>query len=132
VAFPVIFNKVCAGRTFFQSVLVELQLNEGTELDGLYKTVMEKKKKLLEPGDDTLSTPYYPHVSLYYGEKSAEGRETMVRELVQRGAVKMADGDANVTVAGVEGGFRVTEIWIVDCNGPVESWKALKKISLFG
>jgi len=39
---PITFNKVCTGQTYFQSVLVELELKVGSTLDELYQAVVKK------------------------------------------------------------------------------------------
>jgi len=106
-------------------------------LDGLYKRVVENLKKaagdtdgLKTEIDKRFTMPYYPHVSLYYGDVSMETREAIIEGLVRRGTVEMAYGHPPVTVAGVDGGFHVAEIWIAECEGPVETWKILEKIKI--
>lgn len=87
--------------------------------------------------------PAFPHLSLYYvGEEEAHVRARYLQELEREGVVRHSgDGlSAALWCAGEDGvgrgggavleGFTGTQIWIVDCEGPVEGWRVLDKILL--
>jgi len=134
---PIKFNKVCTGKTFFQSVLIELQLTEGDELDRLHRQVVDRNRAAFEissggSGDKTIlnpSLPYYPHISLFYGNPSMEVKEEIVKSLIARYVATLTGSDPPVAVAGVTS-FEVVSIWIVRTDGPVEIWEVLKKVAL--
>ncbi|KAG9010492.1 hypothetical protein FRB94_010257 [Tulasnella sp. JGI-2019a] len=133
---PITFNKVCAGQSYFQSVLVELEIKDGSTLDELYKATLKKNEGLVK-GEDASSElggrflrPFYPHLSLYYGEVSAEVRSAIIKGLVDEGKVQPAGVHSPLTIVGVEGGFQVTDIWVVKCDGPTRDWQVLEKIKL--
>lgn len=139
---PVTFRKVCTGKHVFRTVLIEIGMGEGEGegLSALYKSVVERNVEILkERGADTFgalasldasassSSAYYPHLSLYYGGASMDKKQAIVDDLYRTGVVR---GDPAVTIAGVEGGFNVAEIWIVDTGGPIASWNVVRKIEL--
>ncbi|KAG8858507.1 hypothetical protein FRB96_005178 [Tulasnella sp. 330] len=133
---PITFNKVCAGRSYFQSVLVELKLTAGSTLEELYNAVLGLDEGLLA-GANTQSEegsrylrPYYPHLSLFYGDVPMEAREAIIKDLIEEGQVESVDGYPPLTIVGVEGGFLVVELWIVKCDGPTKDWQVLEKIKL--
>ncbi|KAG6899418.1 hypothetical protein C0993_010455 [Termitomyces sp. T159_Od127] len=86
-------------------------------------------------------TPAFPHLSLcYVGDADAEERgrfwgEVRVRV---RGGCEHGGGDGEggrVSIwCGEEGGwvagFEAGEVWVVECDGPVEGWTVLDKISI--
>ena len=101
------------------------------------------------------SPPAFPHLSLYYvADEEAHTRARFLQELEREDVVRhSADGltvslrcaggvGVGVGVGVGEGGGGggesngvlesciCTQIWIVDCEGPVEGWKVLDKILL--
>jgi 2',3'-cyclic-nucleotide 3'-phosphodiesterase len=88
------------------------------------------------------SPPAFPHLSLYYvADEEMHTRERFLQELEREEVVKhSADGlSVNLRCApdGSDGesdgwleGCTCTQIWFVDCGGPVEGWKVLDKILL--
>jgi hypothetical protein len=89
--------------------------------------------------------PAFPHLSLFYvGDEEAHARVRLLQELEREGVVRhSADGlSVALRCGGADGGegegegegvlegFTGTQIWIVDCEGPVEGWKILDKILL--
>jgi len=135
---PITFKRLCTGNSYFQSVLVELELADGGVLDSVHKTILETNMEVLKNRGASESDvnaryfPYYPHLSLHYGDVSAEKREEIVDDLDQQGVIESVEGHPPVTVVGVEGGFQVTEIWIVKTEGPIEEWQVLEKVELMG
>lgn len=89
------------------------------------------------------ASPSFPHLSLFYiADEEAHTRVRVLQEMEREGVVRhSADGlsvalrctDQEVGEGGGDGvleGFTATQIWIVDCEGPVEEWKVLDKILL--
>lgn len=58
-----------------------------------------------------------------------EVKEEIIEALAVEGVISILGPP---TVGGVEGGFHVSEIWIVRTEGPVEEWEVLKKVKLEG
>ncbi|KAI0063431.1 hypothetical protein BV25DRAFT_428577 [Artomyces pyxidatus] len=94
---------------------------------------------------DAPNTPAFPHMSLYYiADEEPEERDRMLQEMVSMGVVvpvKEGEGSGVELDCGVGtgadrdaltrlGGFTGSEVWIVDCDGPVEGWTPLKKLRL--
>ncbi|KAG8904074.1 hypothetical protein FRB99_002310 [Tulasnella sp. 403] len=140
-AFDVTFSKVCTGRTYFQSVLIELELDSTGPLQKLYERILEWNASNLIHKDEETSDgshpvkpsrrPYYPHISLYYGDIAMDAKESIITELIGECRVKQkGDNGTFTTVAGVENGLRVNEMWVVLTEGPVEGWNVLKKVPL--
>lgn len=131
--FAVNFNKVCAGRSYFQSVLVELVPGDAeSPLRTLYDATLKQNESYFrEKGGDAAvraKQNFYPHVSLYYGDRTEAEREKIIAELVEEGSIDQSQ--PVLTVAGVKGGFDVNEIWVVNCEGPIEGWQIIHKIEL--
>ena len=130
---PVRFARVVAGDHYFRSVFVALV--PSPELVSL-------RVALAAAG--TLHPPAFPHLSLYYiADEEAHTRERLLQELERENLVRHAadgqevvlecgavDGAGSRTADGALVGFTGTEIWIVDCVGPVEGWEVLDKILL--
>ena len=92
------------------------------------------------------ASPAFPHLSLFYiADEEAHARVRLLQEMEREGVVgHSADGlsvalrcaqaeageDGGGGGGGVLEGFTATQIWIVDCEGPVEEWKVLDKILL--
>ena len=84
-------------------------------------------------------TPSFPHISLCYiddDDAKAGERENFLREMESSGKV-LRDGEDGVSLnCGEHGGedwlagFKAPEIWIVECEGPVEGWQILEKVPL--
>ncbi|KIO17546.1 hypothetical protein M407DRAFT_170429, partial [Tulasnella calospora MUT 4182] len=135
-AIPITFQQICTGKTYFQSVLIELEKREDSVLQALYnqvKTFNQKNRGNSIPptieGMPISTKPFYPHLSLYYGDPSMEVKEEIIEALAAEGAISIS---GPLTVGGVEGGFHVSEIWVVRTEGPVEEWEVLKKVKLEG
>jgi len=134
---PVRFARVIAGDHYYRSVFVALA--PSPELVSL-------RAALAAAG--TPHPPAFPHLSLYYiADEEAHTRERLLQELERENVVRhAADGQEVVlecagagagvdsagsgTADGALAGFTGTQIWIMDCEGPVEGWKVLDKILL--
>jgi hypothetical protein len=153
------FARVLAGDHYFRSIYVAIapspelaQLRTALALPGPAQGRGKNSKPVVAvPGPD--SPPAFPHLSLYYvADEEAHTRARFLQELEREDVVRhSADG---LTVAlrcaggvgtgeggggggggggegdGVLEGCICTQIWIVDCEGPVEGWKVLDKILL--
>ncbi|KAF8264223.1 2',3'-cyclic-nucleotide 3'-phosphodiesterase [Lactarius quietus] len=134
---PVRFARVVAGDHYFRSVFVALAPSP---------ELVHLRAALAAAG--TPHPPAFPHLSLYYiADEEADTRERLVQELERENVVRLAadgqevvlecggtgaggDGIGSGTAEGAMAGFTGTQIWIVDCEGPVEGWKVLDKILL--
>ena len=138
-AVPVRFARVVAGDHYHRSVFVALA--PSPELVALRATLAAA---------GTLHPPSFPHLSLYYiADEEAHTRERLLQELEREGVVRNAvdgqeavlqcagvgvgagaDGAGSRTGNGALTGFTGTQLWIVDCEGPVKGWEVLDKILL--
>ena len=132
---PVRFARVVAGDHYYRSVFVALA--PSPELVSLRAALATAR---------TPHPPAFPHLSLYYiADEEAHARERLLQELERENLVRQAadgqevvlecvsadvDGAGSGTANGALAGFTGTQIWIVDCEGPVEGWKVLDKILL--
>lgn len=86
------------------------------------------------------ASPAFPHLSLFYiADEEAHTRVRFLQEMEREGVVRHSADGLSVALRcaqvgegddGVLEGFTATQIWIVDCEGPVEEWKVLDKILL--
>ncbi len=128
-AFQVKFESIEVGDHYFRSVYIAIQQDD--VLKELHRTVHEKLN--VAP-----RTPKYPHMSLVYinDEDATKGeRERYYEELKKRNLITTTqDGDepsaARMELKPVGAGFLASDIWVVKCVGPVESWEVLDKITL--
>jgi 2',3'-cyclic-nucleotide 3'-phosphodiesterase len=77
--------------------------------------------------------PEFPHLSLFYiTDQSAASRQERKEDIAAwveedgngSSSVKVSKGDLSID------GFEADEIWVVDCDGPVEGWKVLHKVTM--
>ncbi|KAF9265685.1 LigT-like protein [Marasmius fiardii PR-910] len=121
------FKSVDVGDHFFRSVYVAVELTP--ELVDLHRSVHETLK--LQP-----RTPMFPHISLCYiiNTDAEHGERQRFRDEIAGRIREVGNGTIELN-CGVEGenwlsGFEAPEIWIAECEGPVESWKILDRIKL--
>ena len=115
------------GTHYFRSVYIAVKLSP--ELSALHQHVHAALQT--DP-----KTPAYPHLSLaYVTDKDAETR--LRHQFAESLEVKEANdgialgvGDGRDESKDWIAGFRADEIWIVRCEGPVETWKVLDIIRL--
>ncbi|KAJ2932903.1 hypothetical protein H1R20_g4182, partial [Candolleomyces eurysporus] len=130
-SFPIKFSSVDVGNHYFRSVYISVELTE--ELAALHKEFHENIK--VPP-----KTPSFPHCSICYiaDEDAANGeRERFAEELRVAGKVR-GDGEGSVSLRCVSSdgeevwmnSYEAKEIWVVQCEGPVEEWKVLDQIKL--
>ncbi|KAI3619273.1 cyclic phosphodiesterase [Moniliophthora roreri] len=128
-ALKVNFKSVDAGDHFFRSVYIAV--TPTSELTALHQHVHEALG--VEP-----RTPMFPHISLcYISDHDAEHgeRQRFRDELRSTGRIREDEGGAVSLNCGTDkedwvSGFISPEIWIADCEGPLESWRVLERIPL--
>jgi 2',3'-cyclic-nucleotide 3'-phosphodiesterase len=148
------FARVLAGDHYFRSIYVAIA--PSSELAQLRVALaLAQRAQGGQTGPD--SPPAFPHLSLYYvADEEAHTRERFLQELEREEvvghsadglsvALRCAGGGGGSGGSGVEDetgpgsglgndgwleGCTCTQIWIVDCGGPVEGWKVLDKILL--
>ena len=130
------FARALAGDHYFRSIYVAIA--PSAELAQLRAALAPAAAR---GGPD--SPPAFPHLSLYYvADEEAHTRARFFQELEREDVVRHSADGLSVALrcegraAGEEEGDGVlescicTQIWIVDCEGPVEGWKVLDKILL--
>lgn len=123
------FKSIEIGTHFFRSVY--LAIAPTPALSALHEQIHAKLG--IEP-----RTPSFPHLSLsYISDEDAQSgeRESYLQALENAGRIDR-DGKTVALDCGNDGtpnwikGFRATEIWVADCDGPVEGWTVLDKIAI--
>jgi len=121
---------VVASDHFFRSVLAELDASP--EL-AAYQRKIEAR---VQAAGWRVTAPMFPHVSLaYIADEDRAERARLLRELRDEGhVVDVEGGGVELRVGGREPlrTFEGAEVWIVDCDGPVENWKTEWSIRLDG
>jgi len=122
---PVTFQSVEVGDKYFMSVYVTAQRT--SELVQLRQHLSQ------ELGEKTV--PPVPHLSLFYVDDSdVAEREKIAAELRRQGRVIGSSDGRSVQLDCTEGdargqdllgGFAGREIWIMLCDGPVETWRRI-------
>jgi 2',3'-cyclic-nucleotide 3'-phosphodiesterase len=136
------FSDVVVGDTYFRSVFAVVR--QSPEIMSLHTKISENLKTR------NPRSPMFPHMSIYYiDDAEAEERTRVLQELKDNGTVvktregillvHTSDGPAGVPTGSVpcplpDGdvlrGFDGAEIWVVLCDGPVETWTVIEKIEL--
>ncbi|KAI5900473.1 LigT-like protein [Schizophyllum commune H4-8] len=119
------FASIEVGDHFFRSVYTAIKSTA---------ELLELHKRVHDALDLPPRTPKYPHVSLaYIVDEDAEEREAYLQALKDEGVIR-EEGDRVGIQCGEDGGwvdgFDVKEIWIAKCDGPVESWEILDRLTL--
>jgi 2',3'-cyclic-nucleotide 3'-phosphodiesterase len=136
------FARVLTGDAYFLSIYIALA--PSIELAQLRSSALTGLG-----GGGGPAPPAFPHLSLFYiADEEAHTRVRLLQEMEREGvvrhsadglsvALRCADQADSGAASGEDGGggvllegFRATQIWIVDCEGPVEEWKVLDKILL--
>lgn len=131
-AFLVKFKSVEVGDHYFRSVYISIVLDE---------TLKNLRQSVHETLGVCSTTPQYPHISLVYISDEDDNnvvreRERYYDELRERQLIRDHDdhddsgGIKLRTESGWLEGSMMTEIWVVKCVGPVETWEVLDKILL--
>ncbi|KAH8117184.1 LigT-like protein [Phellopilus nigrolimitatus] len=139
------FTALVASDHFFRSVLLDVALTPS--LTSLRVGVQRAVEHLLGTSVDARS-PRFPHVSLFYvpdahAEERERIRDTLWTTCGVQGSEAGSDTESEAIALAVSGGlnssrkngplltgFEASEIWIVRCDGPVEGWEVLDKVSL--
>lgn len=133
------FARVLTGSAYFLSIYAAIA--PSAELAQLRAALVQAAVGDLGPGP---ASPAFPHLSLFYvADEEAHARVRLLQELEREGVVRHSEDGLSVTLrcaevdgggagsdSGVLEGITGTQIWIVDCEGPVEGWKVLDKILL--
>lgn len=130
------FASVDVGSEYYRSVYIAIQLT--SEMSSLHQHILEELN--VEP-----LTPAFPHLSLCYitnADADSKGEREKYRQVLQdSGKIQIKGKDSQnqgVTICrpgASDGGewldhFVAHEIWVVRCEGPVESWVVLRKFTL--
>lgn len=132
------FQKLEVGDHYFRSVFISVK--KTTELVALHEHIMAA----LDRDGASPSAPAFPHMSISYiaDEDGAAERKKAADELraitIVEGSETGTDGTETVVLRcedSEEGrvclaSFEGTEVWIVRCEGPVQHWQVLHKISV--
>ena len=142
------FARALAGDHYFRSIYVVIA--PSAELAQL-RAALAAQGGRGGGGKGPDSPPAFPHLSLYYvADEEAHTRARFLQELEREDVVRHSADGLSVALrcaagegedegagagAGAEGDGVLescicTQIWIVDCEGPVEGWKVLDKILL--
>jgi len=133
-ALPVTFKSIEVGDTYFRSVYIAI--HESPELSALHQRITSQLKNLccVEP-----RSPCFPHMSLYYIDDSEPDERQMVADQLLSSGRVIKDGKDRITLDCFSDNHRVGhklfgfdggEIWVVNCQGPVEEWEVLEKVAL--
>ena len=130
-AVDVRFGRLIAGDDYYRSVYVALLLSrELVELRAALSAAL---------GSPGPGPPAFPHLSLYYiADEDAHARTRVMQELERENVVAPSADERGIVLrcgSGPDGpvtldGFTGTQLWMVDCEGPVEEWEVLDKILL--
>jgi len=120
------FESIEIGSHFFRSVYVAIKTTPA--LTALHEHLHTKLG--LEP-----HTPAFPHLSLCYidDEDGQKGeREMFSKDLESTGKVERGHHRVRLHCgeSGWMDGFSASEVWVVNCEGPVEGWTILDRVSL--
>lgn len=114
------FQSLVVGDHYFRSVFIDVQPTQEL-VDFQNQLLINLRRRGLEP-----RAPRFPHMSLCYiadqdkshRDRTARAlRDTVVSETVDAQSISLQCGD--VTLPGFDG----AEIWVVNCEGPVETWE---------
>jgi 2',3'-cyclic-nucleotide 3'-phosphodiesterase len=127
-------DAVVASDTYFRSVIVKVEAKP--ELVALRDHVADY---LLKEANIEAKSPMFPHLSIHYiDEPDAHLREIIVKELYDyKRVVEWDQGIQLVSSPNMDSSnishlsqITIQEIWIVECEGPVEGWEVLDKMIL--
>jgi len=151
------FARVLAGDHYFRSIYVAIAPSSELAQLRVALALAQKAQRGQKGPTGPDSPPAFPHLSLYYvADEEAHTRERFLQELEREEVVRHSADGLSVALrcagdggggggGGVEDeggpgsgsgndgwleGCTCTQIWIVDCGGPVEGWKVLDKILL--
>jgi len=125
---PVHFKSVQVGYRYFTSVFISV--HNIPALDELHSNIHRALQ--MEP-----KTPMFPHLSLcYVDDVDAEERTNYYEHLRNSGILdeNETEGGARLKYGDADSDwidcYEGCEIWVAQCEGPVEDWKILERIRL--
>ncbi|KAF8503390.1 2',3'-cyclic-nucleotide 3'-phosphodiesterase [Russula emetica] len=143
------FARVLTGDKYFLSIYIALApSNELAQLRSSALAVGVGGASGNNRPDPEKASPAFPHLSLFYiADEEAHSRVRLMQEMEREGVIRHSADGLSVALRcaqiagdsedgdgdggnGVLEGFTATQVWIVDCEGPVEEWKVLDKILL--
>lgn len=115
------FKELFIGTDYFVSVAIALSPS-GPLLEFRREIVEAVTRELGVPVPEK---PFFPHISLHYGDIAAEDRERIASHIRTKG---VESGNwAGLKIGGVVSNLP-DELWVVKTEGPVESWEVLEMI----
>ncbi|KAG8217616.1 hypothetical protein J3R82DRAFT_5768 [Butyriboletus roseoflavus] len=121
VPLRIYFQSLSVGDHYFRSVFIDILRTQ--ELVGFQNQILTNLHRCgLEP-----SAPRFPHMSLcYIADEDKSDRDMTAQALRDTGAIRpTADMQYIALQCGDVGliGFDGVEVWLVHCEGPVETWE---------
>lgn len=115
------FQSLVVGDHYFRSVFIDIQPTQEL-VDSQNEILTNLRRRGLEP-----SAPRFPHMSLcYIADEDKSDRDRTAQALRDKGVVsRTADTQTislqcgDVSLLGFDG----VEVWMVNCEGPVETWQ---------
>jgi hypothetical protein len=125
------FDKVEAGKLFFQCVYIKLQEVESEGLLELHRALRKAFKEHKDPMGET----YFPHMSLVYGDLEMQAKEAIISDMREKAEIKNVDasqGEEQQTRESVLGEtqFETNEILIVKTAGRSDQWEIAARVPL--
>jgi 2'-5' RNA ligase len=109
-----------AGNAYYQCVLAAV--HPSPALLALHHSIVSSFSLPSPP-----QTPYFPHLSLVYGDLSSIQKDSIIAALEADGTVtRQGEGVA----IGGEDGFEPSEILLVRTKGKCETWEVVERIPL--
>ena len=123
------FDKVEAGKLFFQCVYIKLQKTESEGLLELHRAL----RKAFGDDKDPMGETYFPHMSLVYGDLEMQAKEAIISGMREKAEIKNLDASEGVqardSVLG-ETQFETNEILIVKTAGRSDEWEIAARVPL--
>ena len=118
------FSSVEIGSHYFRSVYIAIEPTS---------EIMDLHERIHESLQVVPLTPSFPHLSLCYidNKDAAIGeREAFFKILKDGGKIRAGGGlDCGLLEEDWMDCFETNEIWVVQCEGPVNEWAILRKLS---
>jgi len=117
------FSSVDIGSHYFRSVYIAIEPTS---------EIMNLHERIHEALQATPRTPSFPHLSLcYIDDKDAAigEREAFYKTLKNGGKIRAGGGlNCGLVEEDWMDCFEANEIWVVQCEGPVNEWAILRKL----
>ena len=118
------FSSVEIGSHYFRSVYIAIEPT--SEIMNLHELIHEELQAVPR-------TPSFPHLSLCYidDKDAAIGEREAFYKILKDGGKIRAGGslDCGLEEEDWMDHFEANEIWVVQCEGPVNEWAVLRKLS---